>query len=84
METNNQKQNTVDKYVAEINALSPIERLQILRELREKADPRTQEEKEKDFFSTFGGFKSEKSAEEIIKEIYDARTFGSERESLDK
>ena len=81
METKNE--NMVKAHVAEAKALLPIEQLQILRELKDKADPRTQEEKERDFFSTFGSFRSDKTAEELIKEIYDARTFGTERESLD-
>lgn len=80
MESN---KNKVDAYVAELGKLSADEQRQIIQRLQKKMLPVRKEPSHHDLDKIFGGFISSKSAEEIIKEIYDSRTLGRELESLD-
>jgi hypothetical protein len=54
--------------------LSSISKLELLKRLA-KSIRKERKSKKKDFFSTFGGFASEKPAEEIIKDIRESREF---------
>ena len=64
----------IETYSALFDSLSAAGKLALLKRLtnsiKKGAKP-----SEKDFFSSFGAFASDKSAEEIVKEIKDARKF---------
>jgi hypothetical protein len=71
-----------EKYIVEtysslfegLNSASKIELLEKLAKSLKKGDKTT----DKEFFKSFGAFGSEKSAEEIIKEIKESRNFNRE------
>ena len=77
------KKNKVDILVEEIETLTAEERIQVIQKLQKKILPERKEPSHNNLDKIFGGFKSSKSAEEIIKEIYDSRTLGREIEPLD-
>ena len=81
METN---RNLVDAYITELEKLSADEQRQIIQRLQKRILPERKEPSHHDLDEIFGGFISSKSAEEIIREIYDSRTHGRELESLDQ
>ncbi len=58
----------IDTYLSLFENLSPISKMELLERLK-KSLKRRQQDKDKDFFASFGAFGSEKSAEEIIKDI---------------
>ena len=64
----------VESYTAMFEGLSSSSKLELIETLNKslKNDKKTKEEK---FFNSFGGFASEKSAEEILKDIRASRKF---------
>ena len=64
----------VETYSELFESLSPASKLELLERL-EKSIRNDRKSNEKDFFSSFGGFVSEKPAEKIIKEIRESRKF---------
>ncbi|MFN3529100.1 MAG: hypothetical protein ACK417_04170 [Bacteroidia bacterium] len=66
----------VETYAELFESLSAVSKLELLERLA-KSIRQERKSKEKDFFSSFGGFVSEKPAEEIIKRIKETRKFRS-------
>jgi len=64
----------VETYSGLFDNLSPSSKLELLEKLA-KSLRKDIKSKEKEFFKSFGAFASEKSAEEIAKEIKDNRKF---------
>ncbi len=64
----------VDTYSGIFENLSSISKLELLIKLA-KSIRKDSKSKEKEFFKSFGAFVSEKSAEEITKEIRESRKF---------
>ena len=78
-----EQKSKIDELVKGINTLTPGEKLILLRKLQHPVDPHEQEESEKRFWNSFGGWKGNETAEELIADIYNSRTIGTEREPLD-
>jgi len=68
------EKNIIETYSNLIENLSSIGKLELLEKLA-KSLKREKKSKEKDFYSSFGAFSEEKSAEEIIAEIKESRKF---------
>lgn len=68
------EKNIIETYSNLIENLSSIGKLELLEKLA-KSLKREKKSKEKDFFSSFGAFSSDKSAEEIVAEIKASRKF---------
>jgi DNA-binding transcriptional ArsR family regulator len=66
----------IETYSELFESLSSESKLELLERLA-KSIRKGRKSKEKDFFSSFGGFASEKPAEEIIKDIRESRKFRS-------
>lgn len=64
----------VDTYSGVFESLSSMSKLELIEKLA-KSIRKDSKNKEKDFFKSFGAFVSEKSAEEITKEIRESRKF---------
>lgn len=64
----------VETYSGIFDSLSNITKLELLGKLAKSIKKNTRS-KEKEFFKSFGAFSSEKSAEEIAKEIKESRKF---------
>jgi hypothetical protein len=64
----------VETYSGLFESLSSVSKLELLERLA-KSIKKGNKSKEKDFLKSFGAFASDKSAEEIIKEIRDNRKF---------
>ncbi len=64
----------VEVYSGLFESLSSIGKLALLERLT-KSIKKDKKSREKDFFSSFGAFASDKSAEEIISEIRGSRKF---------
>mgnify|MGYP006887396772 FL=1 len=64
----------IDTYSGLFEGLSSLGKLELLERLA-KSIRKDGKSKEKDFFSAFGAFASDKPAEEIAKEIRDSRKF---------
>lgn len=64
----------VETYSELFESLSSASKLELLERLA-KSIRKGRKSKEKDFFSSFGGFISEKPAEVIIKDIRESRKF---------
>ena len=64
----------VDTYLGIFDNLSSVSKLELLEKLAKSIRKETKS-KEKEFFKSFGAFVSEKSAEEITKEIRESRKF---------
>ncbi|MFC5269920.1 hypothetical protein [Adhaeribacter terreus] len=73
--------NILDSYLGLLNNLSPDSKLELISRLSQslKTKPKT---KEKSIQELFGAFTSEKSAETIIEEIRQSRTFNRQIEEL--
>ena len=70
----NAERHIVESYSGLFESLSSDSKLELIERLaRSINDGRAS--REKDFFSSFGAFASEKPAEEIIKEIRESRKF---------
>lgn len=73
--------NILDSYIELLNNLSPDSKLELISRLSQSL--RSQKEvKEKSIQELFGAFVSEKSAETIIEEIRQSRTFTRQIEEL--
>lgn len=81
METIKINTKIVDSYIELLNSLSTDNKLDIIERLTAsiKIDLKN---KNSSFKKSFGAFESDKSAEEIIKEIRDSRVSSSEIESF--
>ncbi|SEI82854.1 hypothetical protein SAMN05192553_101453 [Cyclobacterium xiamenense] len=66
----------IETYSELFESLSSVSKLELLERLA-KSIRQGGKSQEKDFFSSFGGFVSEKPAEEIIKDIRESRKFKS-------
>lgn len=66
----------VETYSELFESLSSESKLELLERLA-KSIREERKSNEKDFFSSFGGFVSDKPAEEIIKDIRESRNFRS-------
>lgn len=66
----------IETYSELFEGLSSVGKLELLERLA-KSIRKGRKSNEKDFFSSFGGFASEKPAEEIIKDIRESRKFRS-------
>ncbi len=64
----------VETYSGLFESLSSVSKLELLERLA-KSIRKGRTSKEKDFFSSFGAFSSDKSAEEINREIRESRKF---------
>jgi hypothetical protein len=64
----------VETYSELFEGLSAVSKLELLERLA-KSIRKDKKPKEKDFFSSFGGFESASTPEEIIKEIKESRKF---------
>ncbi len=64
----------VETYSELFESLSSVSKLELLERLG-KSIRKGRKTNEKDFFSSFGGFVSDKPAEEIIKDIRESRKF---------
>ena len=64
----------VETYSGIFDSLSAITKLELLEKLA-KSIRKDTKSKEKDFFKSFGAFSSDKSSEEIVKEIKESRIF---------
>ena len=64
----------IDTYSGLFENLSAVSKLELLKRLA-KSIRKGNESKEKEFFSSFGAFISDKPAEEIAKEIRESRKF---------
>jgi DNA-binding transcriptional ArsR family regulator len=64
----------VETYSEIFESLSSVTKLELLERLA-KSIRKGRKYNEKDFFSSFGGFISEKPAEDIIKDIKESRKF---------
>ena len=71
----------IDGYLRLLDNLSPVTKLDLISRLSlsVKSDVRL---KEKSFKQSFGGFDTKKSAEEIIKDIREARNFERKIEKI--
>lgn len=66
----------IETYSELFESLSSVSKLELLEWLA-KSIRKGRKSKEKDFFSSFGGFASKKPAEKIIKNIRESRKFRS-------
>jgi len=66
--------NIIDIYTNMLEGLSPVSKLELIENLS-KSIRKEKTSKEAAFYKSFGGFISEKSAEETIKEIKSSRKF---------
>ena len=64
----------VETYSALFESLSSVSKLELLERLAISIR-KGRKRNEEDFFSSFGGFSSDKPAEEIIKDIKESRKF---------
>jgi len=64
----------VETYAGLFESLSSISKLELLEKLA-KSIKRGEKSKEEEFFKSFGAFVSDKSAEDISKEIKESRKF---------
>lgn len=64
----------IETYSSIFDRLSSISKLELIEKLAKSLRKESQT-KEKDFFKSFGAFSSEKSAEDIIKDIKESRNF---------
>jgi len=64
----------VETYSGIFDSLSAITKLELLEKLTKSIQKNTKS-KEKEFFKSFGAFSSDKSPEEILKEIKESRVF---------
>lgn len=71
----------IDNYLGLLKNLPPDSKLEIISKLSDSLKS-TKKPKSKSLQSVYGAFKSEKSAEEIIAEIREARTFNRKIEPL--
>jgi hypothetical protein len=67
----------VDTYSNLFEGLNSISKIELLEKLA-KSLKRERKSKEQDFFKSFGAFGSEKSAEDINREIKESRKFNRE------
>jgi hypothetical protein len=65
----------VETYARIFENLSSISKLELIEKLSKSIRKETKSSKEKDFYKSFGTFASEKSADDIVKEIKESRKF---------
>lgn len=58
-----------------LSYISKLELMELLAKSLKKENPDKEAQKEKEFFKSFGAFGSDKSAEEIAREIKESRRF---------
>ena len=79
--------NRVDTYTNLLNTLSRLEKVELIKKIADslKEDTINAEKMErvKSFFSSFGAFSSEQTAEEIIADIKESRSFRNRDLSLE-
>ncbi|ASF41632.1 hypothetical protein JMN10_02250 [Capnocytophaga genosp. AHN8471] len=79
--------NRVDTYTNLLNTLSRLEKVELIKKiadsLKEDTIDAEKMEREKSFFSSFGAFSSEQTAEEIITDIKESRSFRNRDLSLE-
>ena len=79
--------NRVDTYTNLLNTLSRLEKVELIKKIAESLKEDTIDtekmEREKGFFSSFGAFSSEQTAEEIIADIKESRSFRNRDLSLE-
>lgn len=68
------EKNIVKSYSKLLNGLSPMSKKELIASLSKSLSVQS-EIKEDDFYKAFGGFSSDKSAEEIIEDIRASRKF---------
>lgn len=71
----------IDNYFGLLKNLSPDNKLELITKLSNSLKS-SKQEKEKSLNELFGAFKSKKSADQIIDEIHQSRTFNRKTESL--
>ena len=72
----------INAYLQILDYLSPSAKLDLISKLTKSAKSETPTDGKKRFKSSFGAFVSNKSAQELIREIREARTFTSQREAF--
>ncbi|MBM0652743.1 hypothetical protein JMN12_11885 [Capnocytophaga genosp. AHN8471] len=79
--------NRVDTYTNLLNTLSRLEKVELIKKiadsLKEDTIDAEKMERKKSFFSSFGAFSSEQTAEEIIADIKESRSFRNRDLSLE-
>jgi hypothetical protein len=75
--------NIIDNYLGLLNNLSPDRKLELISRLSQSLKSQ-EKRKEKSIGELFGAFKSDKSAEKIIEEIRQSRTFTRQIEEVGK
>jgi hypothetical protein len=68
----------IDTYSKLFEGLNPLTKTLLIEKLT-KSLKKEEKSKEKDFYKSFGAFESDKSAEEMIKEIRESRKFNYPR-----
>lgn len=71
----------IDTYSKLFEGLNPLTKTLFIEKLT-KSLKKEEKSKEKDFYKSFGAFESDKSAEEMIKEIRESRKFRAKDLSL--
>lgn len=69
------EQYIINTYSSMFENMSSVSKIELLQKLANSLKIEKRTDKYKDFFSSFGGFESDKSAEEIIKDIKESRNF---------
>lgn len=75
------EQHILDTYAGLFERLNSVNKLELIERLA-KSIRKDKGDREKNFYASFGAFASEKSAEEIIKEIRGNRSFKTENIEL--
>lgn len=70
----NAERHIIETYTGLFEGLNAVSKLELLERLA-KSIRKGKKTKEKDFFSSFGAFASDKPAEEIAREIRESRKF---------
>lgn len=70
----NAERHIIETYAGLFEGLNTVSKLELLERLA-KSIRKGKKTKEKDFFSSFGAFASDKPAEEIAREIRESRKF---------
>ena len=71
----------IDGYLKLMNNLSPSIKLDLISKLTQSVKAENIDKK-KSFYEAFGAFESEKSADEIINDIYNSRSFNHQIEKF--
>ncbi len=65
----------INTYSLLFENMTSLSKIELLQKLANSLKIENRADKNKDFFSSFGGLESDKSAEEIIKDIKESRSF---------